>query len=99
MPYGALSSGKMTDEFRYYVGIMSVLCRFNVSLMSVYRMLKFVYSIENKTFTNKTMSDVSNIEKINKKPRHLDGCLGRQICVLDTFACYYSAISSGFMFV
>jgi hypothetical protein len=69
MPYGALSSGKMTDEFRYNVGFVSVLCRFNVSLMSVYRMLKFVYSIENKTFTNKTMSDVSNIEKISKKPR------------------------------
>ncbi len=38
---------------------MSVECRFNVGLMSVYRILKFNYSAENKTFTNKTMSDVS----------------------------------------
>ena len=43
---------------------MSVLCRFYVGFMSVYRMLEFAYSVEDEIFTNKTMSDVSNIEII-----------------------------------
>ena len=43
---------------------MSVLCRFYVGFMSVYGMLEFAYSVEDEIFTNKTMSDVSNIEII-----------------------------------
>ena len=46
---------------------MLVQCQYYVGFMSVYGMLEFAYSIEDEIFTNKTMSDVSNIEIIYKK--------------------------------